>query len=108
MREQFTPGPWEAQPYSEEESGLSIIAVRTDVPKGGTPTRGQVAYLHTLAGAHFEDPAVCIATARLIAASPQLLEVAQMVAEASELSGVNGPLAEAARAAIAAATGGAA
>lgn len=44
--------------------------------------------------------------ARLIAAAPDLLAVAQMVVEASELAGFSGPLGDAARAAIAKATGG--
>ena len=45
------------------------------------------------------------ANARLIAAAPELLEVARMVVGASDLAGFSGPLGDAARAAIAKATG---
>jgi hypothetical protein len=43
--------------------------------------------------------------ARLIAAAPELLEVARMVVEASDLAGISGPLGDAARAALAKALG---
>ena len=58
-----------------------------------------------------EWPAVCncntldnMANAHLIAAAPDLLAVAQMVAKASDLAGLHGPIGVAARAAIVRAT----
>lgn len=43
--------------------------------------------------------------AQLIAAAPDLLEVTRKVIEAADIAGLNGPLAQAARAAFARATG---
>ena len=65
-----TPGPWEYQPYESSDDGFGVIAVRDDIPRGGTPTRGLVAWVHRR---NFEPKSVSEANARLIAASPTLL-----------------------------------
>lgn len=70
-----TPGPWVAETSvckDETGDGLAVIAVRTDVPEGCTPTRGMVAWVHSGLGACSTDDEA-IATARLIAAAPDLL-----------------------------------
>lgn len=41
-RAEHTPTPWRAQ--RREKVGVAIIAERRDIPPGGTPTNGLVAY----------------------------------------------------------------
>jgi len=85
MSARHTPGPWrvDGPPWNQ------IIWSDAD---------NRVCFMAHSSGLDDERD---IATAHLVAAAPDLLQVALMVKEASELSGVNGPLADAARAAIA-------
>ncbi len=41
-RAEHTPTPWRAQ--RRDKDGVAIIAERRDIPPGGTPTNGLVAY----------------------------------------------------------------
>lgn len=105
---QHTPGPWRVM----HMGGSSTVLCETKPRHNGTGTT-EFGYVegrgHCIARAFTDDGGmlrrdfVCFShdDARLIAAAPELLKVAQMVVEASDLSGVNGPLGEAARAAIA-------
>jgi hypothetical protein len=61
-------------------------------------------YIHGMSGEQKRDVPVLVANARLIAAAPDLLEVARQCAELAERWGEQGPLVRAARAAIAKAT----
>lgn len=74
----FTPGPWLAQEYCDDDEGCSVIAV---IEENGlrSPTRGQVAFCTSIGGASFESPGLCAANARLIAAAPDLLEALNRV-----------------------------
>ena len=75
----WVAGPWEAESticddLYEGERGLAIIAVEPEAARNGyaTPTRGMVAWVHSGMGACDTDERA-IATARLIAAAPDLL-----------------------------------
>ena len=47
--ENATEGPWHAAPYREEETGVFVLAARTDAgPLPGNPTRGAVAFVPVL------------------------------------------------------------
>lgn len=91
-----TPGPWLTARTSEGEG--YVLSVRHQ--SGGTQ--------HAIAAVWDDNSlglAEGIANARLIAAAPDLLDVCQKVSEAARLAGTLGPLAQAARAAIAKARG---
>lgn len=86
------PGPWvsEARVCKDQTGdGLAVIAVIPENERDGhmgTPTRGMVAWVHAGLGAcDTEDKAV--ATARLIAAAPDLLDallnVRKLISEAA-------------------------
>lgn len=94
----FTPGPWEV--------GRSMCGHYPAVRKNFRPDHhmevcGPVhGYMYSA-----DEKAEQAANARLIAAAPELYEVARMVVEASEVAGFSGPLGDAARAALAKARG---
>jgi hypothetical protein len=69
----FVPGPWEigGDAVDPVERGLPVIAILPDA-EGATPTRGMVAWVHSGVGACATDEQA-IATARLMAAAPDLL-----------------------------------
>ena len=67
-----TPGPWKPQDRDKYERGIAIVAVIPEVPQGGTPTRGMVAWVGQ-AGANFGSSYTQKANAALIAAAPDLL-----------------------------------
>jgi hypothetical protein len=58
-----TPGPWASQKWRGEDRGIGIIAECEDVPTGGTPTRGIVAWV----GQWFRSKAQVIADAAYVA-----------------------------------------
>jgi hypothetical protein len=68
-----TPGPWAAQRYEEDEEGCGVIAVDPEIGLR-SPTRGQVAWFGTIAGASFESPGRCQANADLVAAAITFLQ----------------------------------
>jgi hypothetical protein len=77
-------GPWIADAtVCTEEGGLAVIAVNPDVPVGGTPTRGMVAWVNNRCGACDTDDKA-IATARLIAAAPDLLAALEAVVSVAD------------------------
>ena len=87
-----TPGPWATEVDGTAWRVLSGDGLVCEMPLGwsdGSPV-----------GDERLGPDAC-----LIAAAPELLAVAQMVVEASELAGFSGPLGNAAHAAIAKARG---
>lgn len=74
----YVTGPWVSE-TSVSEDGIAVIAVDPGIPAGCTPTRGMVAYVHSGVGACQTDDEA-IATARLIAAAPDLFSaLADMV-----------------------------
>jgi hypothetical protein len=74
-----TPGPWWTDAkYSGAEMGCAIIAARTDCgPLPGNPSRGMVAFASAVLNTEARR---CEANARLIAAAPELLPLAQLLA----------------------------
>ena len=79
-------GPWLSEGRvcdDSDEQGLAVIAIIPEVERNGfsTPTRGMVAWVNVGIGAcETDDQAV--ATARLIAAAPDLLEALKYVMSA--------------------------
>ena len=67
LLEKATPGPWAAEQYSEDDEGCGVIAVNPEIGMR-SPTRGQVAWFTTIAGASFESPGRAQANADLVAA----------------------------------------
>ena len=99
----FVPGPWVSETQVCEDGGLAVIAVLPEAERDGftTPTRGMVAWVNAGVGA-CETDAQTIATARLIAAAPDLLEALKGVLRVADRKTVEF---DAARAAIAKAEG---
>ena len=102
----YIPGPWVAETtIGKDERGLSVIAVIPEVERDGgtTPTRGRVAWISSRLGACQTD-GHAIATARLIAAAPDLLAALKdLVAEWGD--GLDDPFWNVARSVIAHAEG---
>lgn len=73
----YVTGPWVSETYVSED-GIAVIAVDPSIPVGCTPTRGMVAYVHSGVGACQTDDDA-IATARLIAAAPDLLHSLEII-----------------------------
>lgn len=99
-------GPWVAEPQvceDTEERGLAVIAILPELERtlGATPTRGMVAWVHSGIGACATDPQA-VATAKLIAAAPDLLAALKGVIRVADRKTVE---LDAARAAIAKAEG---
>lgn len=95
--EAHTAGPWEYRPEPHDDWG---------VVRAGRYWIGQIKdsrYLDEeyLAQCRRERRDPWEANARLVSAAPDLLRVAQMVVEASDLCGFSGPLGDAARLAVA-------
>lgn len=73
-----TPGPWYSEDvifHSPEEHGVAVIARYADVPIGGTPTRGMIAWVHQSATTSDDEVE---ANAHLIMAAPDLLAACDM------------------------------
>jgi len=105
------PGPWGislALDEDAEERGVSVIAELPGVPAGGTPTRGMVAWVHSGIGA-CESDATALATARFIAATPNLYAALEQllrdIEPMEQAAGVRTASGDAARAALAMARG---
>lgn len=97
----FTPGPWVRGSHDEigvsSEAGahwFTLVAEGRDCPVALVPGNER----------HYSDDPETDANARLISASPDLLAVAIMCAELAERHGEQGPLVQAAKAAILKAT----
>lgn len=86
-----TPGPWE---YGEER-GLCREIHADNGPE-----------LYAIAQTRHGDPEICEANARLIAAAPELLDVAQSILADDMVQYLPAEYVEKVRAAIAKATGG--
>lgn len=67
LLEKATQGPWAAEQYSEDDEGCGVIAVNPEIGMR-SPTRGQVAWFTTIAGASFDSPGRAQANADLVAA----------------------------------------
>ena len=90
---EYTPGPWTVEEYGEDDCPALVIHKDTE---------SRVCFMAT-PGSH-GDPAKIEADARLIAAAPDLLEALRdLVSEWDD--GLDDPFWNAARAAIAKATG---
>lgn len=81
-------GPWVAEQSicdDASERGLAVIAVLPELARvpGATPTRGMVAWVHSGLGACGTDEQA-VATARLIAAVPDLLAALKAVVAISD------------------------
>lgn len=75
-------GPWVSEfqvAGDTEDRGLAVIAILPELERdGGTPTRGMIAWVHSGLGA-CETDEQAVATARLIAAAPDLLAALKCV-----------------------------
>ena len=99
MHTKFTPGPWE--PYSQEGETKSGRAIHS-VCKGGYFEDHQC-----IAEAYGKDEAEAFANARIISSAPDLLAALQEIVAADDEQELTDEHINAARAAIARATGAA-
>lgn len=100
---QHTPGPFEVQNPMGSDVGLWIVQAGLEAYEWSCIAI--VPRDDDRSGKHFITKAEQKANARLFAAAPELLAVAKMVAALSDRWGEQGELVQAARAAIAKATG---